>query len=82
MFTRISNGWKLAQESWQVLKLDRELLVFPLVSGIACLLVLASFALPLWGSGYATALLEFSSKEVLWLSAVATMAWSQRLEAI
>jgi len=58
MFSRISNGWELAQESCQVLKLDRELLVFPLISGIACLLVLASFAVPLWGSGYADALLE------------------------
>jgi hypothetical protein len=58
MFTRISNGWELARESWQVLKLDRELLVFPVISGIACLLVLASFALPLWASGYGNALLD------------------------
>jgi Family of unknown function (DUF6159) len=33
--------------------LDKELLLFPLMSGIACLLVLASFAIPLWASGYA-----------------------------
>lgn len=47
MFERISNGWALAKASWQVLKLDRELLVFPLLSGIACLIVMASFAVPL-----------------------------------
>jgi hypothetical protein len=35
----------------QVLKLDKELLVFPLLSGIACVIVLASFAVPLFLSG-------------------------------
>lgn len=48
MFERIANGWELAKESARVLRLDKELLVFPLLSGIACLLVLASFAVPLW----------------------------------
>lgn len=57
-FTRISNGWELAKESLRVLRLDKELLVFPLVSGIACLVVLASFALPLWSTGYAEVVLE------------------------
>lgn len=33
--------------SWEVLKQDKELLVFPLLSGICCLIVLASFAGPL-----------------------------------
>ncbi len=58
MFERIANGWELAKASWQVLKLDKELLVFPLMSGIACLFVLASFALPLWNSPYAGMVLE------------------------
>ncbi len=48
MFDRIANGWELAKNSWQVLRLDKELLLFPLMSGIACMLVLASFAIPLW----------------------------------
>lgn len=52
MFDRISNGWTLAKQSWEVLKLDKELLLFPLISGISCLLVLASFAAPLYGTGY------------------------------
>ncbi len=52
MFERASNGWALAKASWQVLKLDKEMLVFPAVSGLACLLVMASFALPLAGSDY------------------------------
>jgi hypothetical protein len=57
MFTRMSHGWELAKESWQVLKLDKSLLVFPLISGVACLLVLASFAIPLWNSEFGQALL-------------------------
>jgi len=52
MFERMSRGWELAKASWTVLRLDKELLFFPLISGISCLLVLGSFAVPLWQSGY------------------------------
>lgn len=52
MFERISNGWALTKQSWRVLMLDKELLLFPLISGFCCLLVLGSFALPLYGVGY------------------------------
>ena len=31
MFQRIANGWQLVQQSWRVLKLDKELLLFPLM---------------------------------------------------
>jgi hypothetical protein len=58
MFQRLSNGWELAKQSWRVLMLDKELLLFPLFSGISCLLVLASFAVPLWGTGYAETVLN------------------------
>lgn len=51
MFRKIENGWMLAKQCWRVLLLDKELLVFPLFSLIACILVLASFALPLLQSG-------------------------------
>ena len=40
---RIARGWLLAKLSLGVLKEDRSLLLFPLVSGIACVLVLATF---------------------------------------
>ena len=36
---------------WQVLKQDTKLLVFPLISGLCCLLLLASFAMPLYFTG-------------------------------
>lgn len=58
MFERLSNGWTLAKYSWRVLKLDKEMLVFPFLSGIACLLILASFALPLVGSDELEILME------------------------
>jgi hypothetical protein len=47
MFERFRRGWELAKASAQVLSADRELLVFPLVSGIASLLVLATFVVPI-----------------------------------
>lgn len=47
---KFSNTWSLMKASWQVLKKDKELLLFPFISGIACLLVFASFALPLFAT--------------------------------
>ena len=52
MFDRMARGWELAKESWRVLKLDKELLVFPLVSGLACLVVLLSFAVAAFFSDF------------------------------
>lgn len=46
MAGRFSNSWSLVKASAQVLKLDKELLVFPLLSGVASILVVASFAAP------------------------------------
>ena len=46
MFERFSTSLALARSSWQVLRADKHLIVFPVVSGLACLLVLATFALP------------------------------------
>ncbi len=43
---RISRGWELVKESWSVLRQDKELMLFPMLSSIACILVAASFALP------------------------------------
>jgi hypothetical protein len=51
MFSRFSYTLSLMSSSWQVLKKDKELLVFPLLSGICCALVTASFVLPMLGTG-------------------------------
>jgi hypothetical protein len=49
---RFSNSWRLAQASWAVLKADKELIVFPVVSAIAAAIVALLFVVPLWASGY------------------------------
>jgi Family of unknown function (DUF6159) len=51
MFEKIGNGWDLMKSSARVLREDTSLLLFPVVSGIACLIVVASFALPLFLTG-------------------------------
>jgi Family of unknown function (DUF6159) len=48
---KIKTSWQIAKQCWRVLLLDKELLIFPLLSAIALLLVMASFVVPLWGSG-------------------------------
>ena len=48
MFDRISRSWSLAGQCWDVLKDDPALLVFPLLSSIALLVLLGSFALPVF----------------------------------
>lgn len=45
-FDRLSTGMDLAGSSWRVLRAHKQLVVFPALSGLACLLVLSSFALP------------------------------------
>ncbi len=47
MFGRISNTWGLMGDSWRILKQDKKLLLFPLLSGICCIIVIASFAIPM-----------------------------------
>ena len=49
MFERLSRSWQLVKASAAVLKQDRKLLLFPLVSSMAMLAVLASFAIPVMG---------------------------------
>ena len=43
----MSASWELGKQSLRVLQDDKRLVVFPLISAVACLLVLASFAVPL-----------------------------------
>ena len=64
---KIRGGIALAKQSWRVLMLDKELLVFPLLSGIACVLVLASFIAGIWGSGIAQTN-EDVSEPVIWVT--------------
>ena len=46
MFDKFSRSWELAKASAGVLRSDKELMLFPLLSGAATLLVLATFLIP------------------------------------
>jgi hypothetical protein len=52
--SRLSNSWKMMKASARVLRADPELLVFPLLSGVATVLVTATFIVPfaLVGEGF------------------------------
>ena len=51
MFEKFSRSWSLIKASASVLRSDKELLVFPLLSGISCVLVAATFFIPAITSG-------------------------------
>ena len=48
-FTRLSNGWKLTVTSFRVLRENKQLILFPILSGVALVLIMASFLLPILG---------------------------------
>lgn len=49
---------QLTGQSLRVLREEKSLLVFPFLSGIACLLVMATFAVPMWATGFAEGLFD------------------------
>ena len=49
MFERISRSWTLVKASAAVLRSDKELLLFPVISGFATLAVAATFMVPVLG---------------------------------
>ncbi len=46
MFQRFSNSWQLVKASWAVLQADKQLLLFPLISGITMILITIVFLIP------------------------------------
>lgn len=52
---RISYTFNMMRSSWEVLKAEKQLVLFPLISGVCCVLVLLSFALPLRATAIPTA---------------------------
>jgi Family of unknown function (DUF6159) len=47
MFTSFSRSWEMISQSYAVLKKQKTLVTFPILSGIACLLVAISFLAPM-----------------------------------
>ncbi len=48
MFDKFSRSWTLVKASAAVLRSDKELLVFPLLSGLAAMMVVATFIIPVF----------------------------------
>ncbi|MGH8283299.1 MAG: DUF6159 family protein [Gammaproteobacteria bacterium] len=48
---KFARTWQLMGASWQLLKQDKRLVVFPLISGVVLALVIASFAIPMFADG-------------------------------
>jgi uncharacterized protein DUF6159 len=46
MFDRIANSWSMTLSSLRLLRDEKSLVIFPILSGICCLLVIASFCVP------------------------------------
>jgi hypothetical protein len=67
MFARLSNSWELVKASWAVLRADKELIVFPLVSAVVSLIVLITFAVPMLLSGLFEAMFaeEFGAVRII-----------------
>jgi hypothetical protein len=55
MFEGLSRSWELVKASWRVLQSDKELIVFPIISGIGALIVSILFAVPFFAVGIAEA---------------------------
>lgn len=51
MFARLQNSWELVKASFAVLRADKELILFPLASTLATLVVMIVFAVPLAVAG-------------------------------
>jgi hypothetical protein len=48
---KLERSWQIMRASWDVLRQDREILVFPFMSGLALILIMASFAVPIFVLG-------------------------------
>ena len=58
MMRRLQNSWALIKASFGVLVADKELVVFPIVSSIGVLVVMATFAIPMFFSGFFDSLIS------------------------
>jgi len=47
MFAKLSNTWTIMRASFSIVRRDKELVLFSLLSSVCCMLVLASFAIPM-----------------------------------
>ena len=48
MFTRFERSWELTKQCWALLKRNKVLMMFPILSGVASLVIMVSFLVPLF----------------------------------
>jgi len=63
MFATLSQSWEFAKLSYGMVLRHRQLLIFPILSTLAGLIVTASFLLPLWGMGMLEQLTATAAEE-------------------
>ena len=71
MFATIGRSWEFAKISYRILWDFKKLIVFPVISSAAAIVVTASFLLPLWGTGMLakwTSADETSSSLSMWVT--------------
>jgi hypothetical protein len=51
MFARWARSWELVKASWAVLRSDKELIIFPIISAVGCFLVTLTFFIPMIAAG-------------------------------
>ncbi|MCA9969651.1 MAG: hypothetical protein KC425_05525 [Anaerolineales bacterium] len=69
MFQRLSNSWELVKASWRVLLADKELLIFPVISAVASILVVVTFAVPTILAGVADSAVAGDVGVISWVVA-------------
>ncbi len=67
MFDKLSNSWALIKASAAVLRADKELIVFPIVSAIGVFIVTITFAFPMLLAGLFDSLLESESQTLVFI---------------
>ena len=81
---RIARGWALTKQSWAVLKADRSLLVFPLISALASLLAVALIMGPgfaVFGEGDSEVTLYILGVLALYVATFVTVFFNTALAA-
>lgn len=49
-FDKLSNGWKIAMNSFKILRANKQLIIFPILSGISLILIIGSYFTALLGA--------------------------------
>lgn len=64
LVSRLSNGWKLSMDSFKVLKANKQLIIFPILSGASMIVLMTSFAIAVFATkGWAADAFNYRGNE-------------------